>query len=669
VVNADVQNIQTPYYTYTTNSRNRFIRTSEAYIPTKRITETNGETFGRVKHVFVDKANYLYITDIGNKTVYVLDSNYNYVTKLSDSELVSPISTYVTETTIYVLNRKDKTIYEYDKEALLESNTVVRVKEIGKPTSPIFDNSDGKKAYKYDPNNFVVDTRGNIYIQSIASENGLIMLDPDGRFLTFFGGNPYRIPVVDQIRSLFLTEKQEEKLEQILPDNVTNLAIDSKGFVFTVTSTLPNNPVKKLNVKGTNFFKQDIVGNVGMQSIAIGQYDNVFTLTDKGHIFEYDTNGNLLFMFGGGAQENSNRVGIFSVPVSITTNNNDEIIVADDYDNIVQVFEPTKFVNSVHDAIQSYQDGHYEESLDKWNYVIQYNSLFDYAHIGIGDAYMREYKYHEAFNEYEFAKDYQGLSDAKWGIRQEWLLDNLTILLTIFLVIILLRINYFILNKKYDYSSKLRTLYKTIRSKSQVFDELMFIFEFLKHPFNGLYAIKRQNRVSIKTSTIIFFLLGLVYVLNFVYTDELFVPKDNLNVAYELFIIASVLVLWVVSNYLVCSVSNGEGSIKNVYNATAFALTPYLVIMPIIIMISNFITYQERIFYDLGYTIILAWTIFLIFFTIKDIHNYEVKETIIIIVKSLFTMLIIALCLFIINLLGTQLFTIVKEIITEVVRR
>lgn len=661
---AENENILSPYFTYTINSENQLIRTMEAYSPSMRIQSVNGERFGKLQHVFIDpNDDYVYITDSTNKAIYVLDPNFNYVTKLQDIKIGFPLSTYVTNDKIYVvIRRPNKGILIYDKKALFENNEVVFLQEIGQPDAPVFN-----EGYPFDPVHIAVDIRGNIYVQSVASTNGLIMLDPKGKFMTFFGGNPYRVPIVEKIRGIFLTETQEKGMTTILPDVPTNLAIDKKGFIYTVTSTINTTSIKKFNVKGTNYFNENMFGSYNMNSIAIGQYNNVLTVTDTGHIFEYDTSGNLLFMFGG--NDTSNRIGILNIPVAIAVNKRDQIVVADSGANVIQVYDPTMFANSVHQAIKSYQDGNYEESLDRWQYVIQYNSLFDYARIGLGDAYMRDNRYREALKEYTYARDYDGISEAKWYLRQEWLNDNLFIIFTILVVLGILRLIYYLLNKRYNYSFKIKQGIKCLRYKYRILDELLYIFDFLRHPLNGFYEIKRQNRVSVLTSTIIYVLLAVVYIAYVRFTNILFVKRETINVVYELSIGVFVLLLWVTANYLVCAVSDGEGTLKNVYNSTAFIFTPFIILMPIVILMSHVITYQERVFYDFTFVIMIVWTVFLFFFQIKDIHNYEVLETIGIVLKSIFTMIMIALCIFIINALGYQMFTVIREIVTEVVRR
>ena len=54
---------------------------------------------------------------------------------------------------------------------------------------------------------------------------------------------------------------------------------------------------------------------------------------------------------------------------------------------------------------------------------------------------------------------------------------------------------------------------------------------------------------------------------------------------------------------------------------------------------------------------------------IKEIHNYEVSETFNIIFKSVFTMLIMGIFIFVVYSLNSQMFTVSTEIVRELVER
>lgn len=211
------------------------------------------------------------------------------------------------------------------------------------------------------------------------------MLNRDGEFITFFGGNPLKVPFLDQLRSSLLTKTQKDKLEKVLPDVPSNLAIDKKGFIYTVTSSVESNPIKKFNVSGTNYYPDGIIGTYSMESVWVGGHNTVYSVSSDGWIFEYDANGNLLFMFGG-KDFNSSRLGLLNRPVSIASNSTDEVIVVDQGMKLLQIYRSSEFSSAVHQAMDAYQNGEYAKSQKLWEYTLKYNSTFDKARIGLGEG-------------------------------------------------------------------------------------------------------------------------------------------------------------------------------------------------------------------------------------------------------------------------------------------
>jgi hypothetical protein len=91
--------------------------------------------------------------------------------------------------------------------------------------------------------------------------------------------------------------------------------------------------------------------------------------------------------------------------------------------------------------------------------------------------------------------------------------------------------------------------------------------------------------------------------------------------------------------------------------------------MPFVIVFSNGLTLEQSVFYHLPIQGMFIWVAFLLFFKIKDIHNYDVGETIGVISKSMFTMLIVGLFLFVLYSLGNQMIEFLYDVVTEVSKR
>lgn len=647
--------ISAPYYTFTSDSEGKLIKTQTAYTPVSQIGTVNGERLKTPEHVFVDDEDYVYITDSGLNKVLILDPQFRYFKELTSDKFSVLKSTFVTDKSIYVVDGKKNAILVFDKV----SHTLL--KEIGKPDSPIF-----TEGYEFSPTHVAVDVRENLYVRSTGSVNGLIMLNQDGEFITFFGANPLQVPLVDRLRSFLLTEVQEEKIKKVFPDVPSNLAIDKKGFIYTVTSSVETNPVKKFNVSGSNYFPDQLVGMLAMESVWVGRQNSVYAVSSDGWIFEYDTNGNLLFVFGG-KDFNSSRLGLLNRPVSIASNSADQLILVDQGTKLIQTYNTTEFADAVHGAMSAYQAGDYAKSKELWQYTLKYNSIFDNAHAGLGQAYLREGDAAAAMKEFSDAGDKGGISESFWVKRQDWLSSNLRLVFALILALVVVRyINAFI-RRKYGRGLRLAPLVGRIR-KVKLLDELFYIFTFLRHPLDGFYAIQYEKRVSWRSSTIIYLLVILLLIVQHDYTSVLFVTKSGYYL-YELISIVAVALLWVVANYLICSITDGEGKFSDVYNATAYVLSPIVVVLPLLILLSNGLTLEQAVFYRLPIQALTVWILFLMFFMIKDIHNYEVGETMDVIFRSVFTMLVMGLFLFVLFSIGGQLTGFMKDVTTEVMAR
>ncbi|MBN2604330.1 MAG: hypothetical protein JXR62_00745 [Bacilli bacterium] len=598
------------------------------------------------------------LTEDDNKIVDFKDYVTNEVmfTKIDKDEMRGKFLSWVTA------EYESKTLLMYTMYA--SKNVPIQI--IKTPEAPVF-----IEGYTFAPKKIAVDTRGNMYIVGAQSDNGLIMLNYEGEFLTFFGGNPLRTPFIDQVRSLLLSEVQKKKLReesQIYIDYVSSVAIDKKGFIYTVTSTLEDNVIKKYNVSGRNYFSNDAAGWVGAVDLWVGNYGNVVVVEEFGWINEYNSDGQLIFSFSV-SDRGIDREGLLSLPKSIAISSEDKLYVVDQGNKLLQVYEPTEFANAVHTALQAYQDGDEALAKQNWSYSLEYATVFDLAHIGLGDAYVRQEDYAAALREYQLASYKVGISDTYWQVRQDWMEQNLETVFTVIIAFVVLQWILRFVNKRYLFTKKIGTKIQELRKKNSVIDELFYIPKFIKNPLDGFYQIKRKNRVSVKTASIIYFGLALVFVMYYELTNVIFIEDSNPNILYELLILASVLILWVVANYFVCLINDGEGSFKNVYVSTAMSFTPIFYVIPALILLSNVLTYQEAVFYSVPMTFTMIWVAIYFFFMIKEIHNYEVGETMGIIFKSMFTMLIMGIFIFVVYSLNSQIFTVSTEIAREMIER
>ena len=96
---------------------------------------------------------------------------------------------------------------------------------------------------------------------------------------------------------------------------------------------------------------------------------------------------------------------------------------------------------------------------------------------------------------------------------------------------------------------------------------------------------------------------------------------------------------------------------------------PYVMLTPVVFALSHVLTTNEDFLIDLTRMIMIGWVLVLAVLAIKEVNNYTVGETFKIICLTIFTILIMALLIFIVYVLWAQVFEFISAIAGEVVYR
>jgi hypothetical protein len=203
------------------------------------------------------------------------------------------------------------------------------------------------------------------------------------------------------------------------------------------------------------------------------------------------------------------------------------------------------------------------------------------------------------------------------------------------------------------------------------FYNLKYAWYFMRHPIDGSYGIAREGRASLTTANVLAGVFTLFYIINKYLCG--FLQKRVLEGRYEILmdIGAVVVVLGAVTacNYLVCTINEGEGTVKKIYCSFTYCLTPYITLIPFVFALSHVLTLNEQFLFSFAYVFLYGWTAVLFVLAVKEVNNYTGKETFKILCLTVFTILIMALLVFIIYILWAQVFEFISAIIGEVVYR
>lgn len=643
-----------PYTTLTEDYRGMLVSSQAGYLPIGTITKIGDYELNKASDIFIDKEDILYIADTANARVIVCTLRGELISVVGEEILKRPTGIFVNQKgDIYVADPGQ------EKVIVFSSNGDV-INEYTKPEEPLY----GQKN-RFVPQKLVVDKAGCIYVISEGNTNGIAQINSYGEFLGYFGANYTRLSLNEIIKRLIFTDAQKEQLKLNVPSSPKNLTIDDRGLIYTVTQGAGRTGLKKFNLAGINILDDTRVDN-NVADVAIGQIENIFVVSSDGYIYEYSREGDLLFLFGG-RDDGKNRSGLFVSAVAIDVDSSGNLYVLDSESNKIQIFGKTEYAELVHQALTLYQQGKYIESKEPWEEVLRQNSLFDYANKGLGQAYYKLEQYDEALTAFRLGGDKDGYSSAFWEVRNIYLKDKL---FYIFILLILLWIAVKIikrLNRKYGILRPIEDAIAAIKDITLV-RELGFIAYVPKNPADAYYGIKNENKVSILSSTILYILFLVIYVINKYFSGFLFkrIAEGRFELLTDIIAVLGTFALAIISHYLISSIRDGEGKLRDIYCSLAYSLVPYIILKPIAIVLSHMLTYNEGFFITLINIIIYAAIAVLIIIMIKEIHDYPLKETFKNIGLTLFTMMIFVISGIIIVVLVNQVWDFVVTIAKEV---
>lgn len=196
--------------------------------------------------------------------------------------------------------------------------------------------------------------------------------------------------------------------------------------------------------------------------------------------------------------------------------------------------------------------------------------------------------------------------------------------------------------------------------------ELKNIFYIIRHPIDGFYEI-RIGSSGVFGAILMFVMtyicqLIVIYTTNFVFNPFNVYTINPLNVALSIYL---PLLVWMMANYLVSTISKGHGTLKHIFVATGYSLTPYVLFSVPIAILSLILTLEESAIYSFIQNGLYAWVVFMFYLQVKETHDFEVFETIKVILWILFTMLMIVIFAVALFAIASQSFAFVREVITE----
>ncbi len=684
----------TPYSTYTYSIDGFALISPDAYVPDRIIDQSNltydGDPIALdgARDLFVDSEKNIYIVLSTKNQVVVTDEFFNVkfiIEKFVNHHgvpdgLAAPSGVFATEDKIYVADTENKRIVMFNKDGSF-------YKVIDEPDADVFP---ANSIYK--PEAVAVDEYGRIYVVSTTTYMGVIAINEDGVFQGFVGAQQVTISAMEIFWRRFQTKEQRAQSQAYISTEFNNIAINDKGFIYTTTSSINENsqqsaieskeskysPVKLLNTKGNDIMRRNgffgpggevavsnlststITGPSRIIDVAVGP-EGTWSIIDekRSKIYTYDYDGNLLFIFGDMGTQLGNISSIEAIAYL-----DDDILILDKGAANITKYRRTEYGDLLIEAIKNTNERNYDQTITYWKSILQRNNNFDSAYIGIGRSLYRSADYEEALEYYKSAYDTTNYSEAFKEIRKEWMSKFFIFIPIGAILVAILVVLFFKYAGKVNKATALKVGRKTFK------EEILYTFHLIFHPFDGFWDLKHEKRGSVRGA---FFWIAIA-ILTFFYqeigTGYIFNPRDDYSTIFtQILGVLVPLILWCTANWCLTTLFEGEGSFKDVFVATSYALAPLPLLIIPSVLYSNIALESEGMVVSLLATFAFIWCGMLIFFASQVTHDYTFSKNVLTTIGTLLGMAVIMFIALLFSTLLSKVFSFIADLITEIAYR
>lgn len=187
------------------------------------------------------------------------------------------------------------------------------------------------------------------------------------------------------------------------------------------------------------------------------------------------------------------------------------------------------------------------------------------------------------------------------------------------------------------------------------------------HPVEGFEDMRWKKSGSLKIAFLIVFLLFLSEIAyQRLYGFQFYVTYDKVfNIIPFIMRTIVLFATWVVGNWSICTLLDGEGTMRNICIYSAYALVPYIIQRFLNVFLSHFLIRDEYVFMQALKIIGVGWTAILLFSAIKSVHQYSFGKTVFAIILTVSAMLIMLFLLVLFMSLVQQVYIFISTIYTE----
>ena len=690
------------YQTYTYSINGDALYSPDAYTAVKTVgaSDIGVEKLNNPGDMVTDADGKVYIANSGSNEILVLDRyyalDYKITTFINDKgnpdSFDQPQGVFVIMDSHTDKGENNGELWvcdtNHNRLVVFDRLTGEFKRIVDQPQSQLFDDD-----AVYKPVAMAIDQYGRIYVVSSTTYQGIIVMDQEGGFVGFIGAQAVTISAWEILWRKLQTDEQKKLSGTLISTEFNNITITADGFIYVTTSSISDSsvesaikskaksgtymPVKLLNPAGEEIMRRngfwppageidystdptdDFHGVSNITDVAVGP-EKTWSIIDDNRqkIYTYDFNGNLLFAFG----DKGSMLGSLSSLEAICYQGDTLLALDKGNEGCIVIYERTKYGDMLIDAIAAENDLDYNYAIECWESVLQRNSNFDAAYVGIGNALYRSGKYEESLMYYETAYDTDNWSESYKEVRKEWMTDFFLLILFLIVALVILVVKFFgfaaKVNKRVSVDGKARKTFG---------QELIYGFYVIFHPFDGFYDLKHERRGSVRASlvfvavTVVAFFyqgIGQGYVLN---------PTHKVTTIFtQLISVLVPLFLFVLANWCLTTLFEGEGSFKDIFVASSYCLVPLPMLIIPATLASNWVTTTEASIVTFVGTVAFIWVGLLLVAGTMVTHDYSMFKNIITILGTIVAMVFIIFIVLLFSMLLSKLVSLITNLITEI---
>lgn len=622
-----------------------------------------GEEAGQLSapaDIFISEEDRIYIVDGGKNRIVSMNTDY------SDVKVISNFSgqTLNNPQGIYVYDNGDLLIADTDNNRVLHTDPDGNIIKIyTQPTSDLYDTT-----YAFKPIKVYVNVINQIYIINNEDYHGFIVLDENNDFKGYVAPTKVSYDLTTKLVQMFASEEQKTIIAQEKPAAHTNVVIDDENTIYATTARAEEAQLKRFSPVGVNIYpfkgyfgekRGDYVLEYYGKEFTEPEFvdvtvnaDGVVSILDSvtGRIYQYDSEGNMLTAFGGTGKW----VGKFTGAAGLAQDSQGNMYVIDKVQSTIHKLEPTEFIGTVHEALNLYYDGKYDDAVNYWEKVLDMNPNYPMAHIGMGNAYLRNDAFELAMEEFQLADDKTGYSSAfdKWEL--EFVRENFGIVLFSIIAIAVLAIVLIgYLRRRYAQTYERQSRFKFWNTKGRLKILLGTLFD-----SNEGYREIRRHRTDydLLMPIILYLLVAVAKIFSLFVVHYPFRSQEiyEINLASEMLTTFVPLLTWVIASYMVTTICSGEVKMREVFSASAYCMLPYVIVIIPLSLISNIMSSSSSGLYTGIITLMWIWVGIMFFVSTMSMNSYGFIETIKIVLLTLFACVFMWLVILLIFMLGEE---------------